>query len=99
MGLLVPHDEIPPLPWRAHGAWKALRPQRVPFISYAPEWCFSQLGDAALTTLRVQQEALQYGMELKDATTANIQFLDGRPVLIDTLSLVRRRGSAWAAYY
>jgi hypothetical protein len=42
--------------------------------------------DAALATLRVQQIALQFGMILKDATGANIQFAGGKPVLIDTLA-------------
>ena len=49
MGLLVAHDEIR----RCRGAGTARGRRSAaahPFISYAPEWCFSQLRDAALTT-------------------------------------------------
>ena len=98
-GLLVPHAEMTRATWAPPDAWRVLRPERVPFISYASEWCFSQLRDAAMTTLRVQSEALRFGMTLKDASTSNIQFLDGRAVLIDTLSLVRRPRGPWVAYY
>jgi len=81
--LLVAHEEIsaPEL-----GGWKVLRPQRVPFISYPYEWCFSQWRDAALTTLRLQELALEHGMTLKDASAFNVQFLEGAPILIDSLS-------------
>ena len=98
-GLLVPHTEVTRATWEPPDAWRVLCPQRVPFISYASEWCFSQLRDAAMTTLQVQREALRFGMTLKDAPTANVQFLDGRAVLIDTLSLVRRPAGPWVAYY
>ena len=98
-GLLVPHAEVTRSAWELPNAWRVLRPERIPFISYASEWCFSQLRDAAVTTLRVQREALRFGMTLKDASTSNIQFLDGRAVLIDILSLVRRPDGPWVAYY
>ena len=102
-GLLVPHEEVPAT--EVHKDWDrrriacVLRPRQIPFVSYAHEWGFSQLRDAALTTLTVQREALRFGMMLKDAPGTNIQFLDGRPVLIDTLSLVRAKGAAWPAYF
>ncbi len=76
-----------------------LRPERVPFISYPYEWCFSQWKDAALTTLEIQQTAFEFGMSLKDASAFNIQFVAGRPLLIDTLSLEKyREGTPWIAY-
>lgn len=63
------------------------------------EWSFSQLKHAALTTLRVEQKALEFGMTLKDASAYNVQFLNGRPVHIDTLSFQRyQEGAPWAAY-
>jgi ribosomal protein L11 methylase PrmA len=97
-GLLVPHDEVA---WEGggEGAAKVIRPEEVPFVSYPYEWSFSQLRDAALTTLEIEKRALRRGMTLVDASAYNIQFLSGRPVLIDTLSLgVAEPGEPWAAY-
>ena len=84
--LLIPHTEsvLPPL--SNDIAYKVLQPQQVPFISYPYEWSFSQLKDAALATLEIQTRALAHDMILKDASAYNIQFLDGKPLLIDTLS-------------
>src|SRR5689334_9772544 len=77
-GLLIPHEEAgdvePAEPADAH---RVLRPERVPFISYPYEWCFSQLKDAALLTLDLQRRALGHGMSLKDASAYNVQFLGG----------------------
>jgi ribosomal protein L11 methylase PrmA len=71
----------------------------VPIISYPYEWCFSQLKDAALATLAIQLRALEQGMALKDASAYNIQFVGGRPVMIDTLSFEQyREGEPWVAY-
>lgn len=97
--LLIPHEEVSlefaPRP----GAYKVLIPEEIPFISYPYEWAFSQLKDAALTTLRIEKLALKKGMTLKDASAYNIQFHRGRPVLIDTLSFTRYQvGSPWVAY-
>ena len=63
-----------------------LEPSLVPFVSYPYEWSFSQLKDAALLTLSLQKEALLHGMTLKDASVYNVQFVDGAPIFIDTLS-------------
>ncbi len=98
-GLLVPHREVAAEPADAACAYKILEPERIPFVSYPYEWCFSQLQHAALATLRIQKLALKRGMILKDASAYNIQFRDGHPVLIDTLSFERRReGEPWVAY-
>jgi hypothetical protein len=97
-GLLVPHEEVdlpPPDPERAY---RILKPRLVPFISYPYEWCFGQLKDAALATLRIQKTAFDHGMSLKDASAFNIQFLDGRPVLVDTLSFEKLELRPWVAY-
>ena len=97
--LLIPHaetDEIGPI---TEHAYKVLRPERIPFISYPYEWSFSQIKDAALTTLEIQRRALSRGMILKDASAYNIQFHQGRPLLIDTLSFeTYEDGRAWVAY-
>ncbi|RXK62712.1 SAM-dependent methyltransferase [Lacibacter luteus] len=79
--------------------YKTLVPQQLPFISYAWEWSFSQLKDAALATLAVCKLALQKGMILKDATHTNMQWVDGKWKLIDTLSFeTYTTGESWIAY-
>lgn len=98
-GLLVPHHraalDLAPGP----GAVAVLEPEVVPFISYPYEWSFTQLKDAALATLRIQRLALKHGLSLKDASAYNIQFHQGRPVLIDTLSFEKyQEGTPWVAY-
>ena len=98
--LLISHQEVsgPPLPDEEQ-PYKVLRPEQIPFLSYPYEWCFSQLKDAALATLKIQDRAMHFDMMLKDASAYNIQFLKGKPVLIDTLSFERyREGQPWVAY-
>ena len=98
-GLLVRHEEADTALARSADAVRVLRPERVPFISYPYEWCFSALKDAALTTLAIQKKAYDHGMVLKDASAYNIQFLRGKPVFIDTLSFEKyREGDPWIAY-
>jgi hypothetical protein len=97
--LLVSHEEVEPVGAADADHYKTLRPEQVPFISYPYEWCFSELRDAALLTLRLQKLALAHDMTLKDASAYNIQFLNGRPVMIDTLSFARyEEGMAWVGY-
>ncbi|HEX6207217.1 MAG TPA: SAM-dependent methyltransferase [Actinomycetota bacterium] len=96
--LLVPHEETDE-PGVSDQAYRVIEPRRVPFISYPYEWCFGQLKDAAMATLRIQRIALRHGMSLRDASAYNVQFLDGRPVLIDTLSFERLpENRPWIAY-
>ena len=98
-GLLVCHSELPESTLISPGGYKIIKPEPIPFISYPCEWCFSQLQDAALTTIRILKRALEFGMSLKDASAYNIQFLRGKPILIDTLSFEKyREGAPWAAY-
>lgn len=98
-GLLVPHRNAP-LGVAATGeACAVLEPERVPFISYPYEWSFGQLRDAALLTLTLQERALGRDFALRDASAYNVQFRDGRPLFIDTLSFEpREEGSPWVAY-
>ncbi|MCW5875264.1 MAG: hypothetical protein KIS85_00145 [Anaerolineales bacterium] len=98
-GLLIPHREVSAAPTDKALAYKVLSPERVGFISYAYEWSFSQLKDAALLTLDLQKRALARGMWLKDASSSNIQFHNGRPILIDSLSFeTYPEGQPWTAY-
>jgi hypothetical protein len=98
-GLLVAHQEAGVSPAVSELAYKVIQPEKVAFISYPYEWSFSQLKDAALTTLQIQKRALACGMSLKDSSAYNIQYHQGRPVLIDTLSFeVYQEGKPWDAY-
>ncbi|MFC2155516.1 SAM-dependent methyltransferase [Acidobacteriota bacterium] len=98
-GLLIPHREISVPFAQPESGYKIIQPEVVPLISYPYEWSFSQLKDAALRTLEIQDIALRYDMSLKDASAYNIQFLKGRPVFIDTLSFEKyREGEPWVAY-
>jgi hypothetical protein len=84
---------------QSQNAYKVLKPKLIPFVSYPYEWCFSQLKDAALTTLKIQRIALDHRMSLRDSSAFNIQFLEGKPVLIDTLSFEKyKEGKPWVAY-
>jgi len=97
---LVTHKEVDlklaPLP---DIAYKIIQPEMVDFISYPYEWCFNQLNDAAILTLSIARRALEFGMSLKDASAYNIQFQNGRPMFIDTLSFEKyEEGLPWVAY-
>ncbi len=97
--LLLEHKEVDILPADSQMAYKVIEPEPIAFISYAYEWCFSQLKQAALTTLKIQRIAHGFGMSLKDASAYNIQFKEGKPILIDTLSFERLKpGKPWIAY-
>jgi len=102
-GLLIPHVEVDSSSAESEAAgasaYKVIQPERVAFISYPYEWSFSQLKDAALTTLSIQRRALKLGMSLKDASAYNIQFVRGKATLIDTLSFeIYKEGQPWVAY-
>ena len=98
-GLLIGHREVAVDLAASPEAHRVLAPERIPFTSYPYEWCFGQLKDAALTTLRAQQVSLEHGMTLRDASGYNVQFQRGRPVLIDTLSFEPvHEGRPWVAY-
>jgi len=96
--LLIPHIESN-ISTDDEECYKIIEPEKIPFISYNYEWSFSQLKDAALTTLKVQKRALKFGMTLKDASAYNIQFYKGKTILIDTLSFRKyREGELWVSY-
>lgn len=96
--LLIPHSE-----WDDTGItsekYRVIRPEEIPYVSYPYEWSFTQLQESALLTLEIQRVALEHGLILKDATAYNVQFRDGRPIFIDTLSFERyQEGTPWVAY-
>jgi hypothetical protein len=96
---LIEHEEVSIGNAFSNDVYKVIKPRLIPFISYPYEWCFSQYKDAALLTLDIQRTAFDYGMSLKDASAYNIQFIDCKPVLIDTLSFEKYiEGKPWVAY-
>jgi ribosomal protein L11 methylase PrmA len=96
LNLIITHKEMNK--WEGND-YLVIKPIEIEFISYPYEWSFSQYKDAALTTLEIQKIALEYGMTLKDASAYNIQFHNGKPKLIDTLSFdFYTDGSPWVAY-
>lgn len=98
-GLLIDHAEVPDFPVQSPDHYKTLLPRQLHRLSYPAEWCPEQLRDAALLTLRIQQFATRQGMTLKDATPLNVQFCNGKPVFIDTLSFERYDpAKPWIAY-
>lgn len=97
--LLIPHKEVSHVAEPSGNTYKVIQPELVPFISYPYEWCFSQLKDAALALIRIQKQALDCNMILKDASAYNLQFCQGNPVLIDTLSFeIYKENQPWVAY-
>jgi len=98
-GLLIQHKDADINTCFSGDAYRVIKPQIVPYITYPFEWSFSQLKDAALLTLDIVSEALDAGMILKDATAYNVQFLHCKPIFIDTLSFKKYTdGEAWVAY-
>ncbi len=98
-GLLVAHQQVGRELAASDDAHAVLQPARVGFISYAYEWSFGQLKDAALLTLEIQERSVGKGFTLRDSSAYNVQFVNGRPILIDTLSFEPlEEGKAWSAY-
>ena len=98
-GFLIPHSEVEQNPFEPGIAYKVIEPALVTFVSYPYEWSFGLLKEAALATLSIQKRALKRGMILKDASAYNIQFVDGKAALIDTLSFeAYEEGKPWDAY-
>ena len=97
--LLIPHQPSDGTTFYNDDAYKIIKPEPIPFLSYPYEWSFSQLKQAALTTLEIQKISMDFGMTLKDCSAYNIQFNDCKPILIDTISFERYTvGDIWKAY-
>lgn len=76
-----------------------LRQPRIAVPTYAYEWSFEMLRDAALVTLRTLSRALEAGFVLKDAPSFNILFDGTQPRLIDAPSIEPYQdGQIWAGY-
>lgn len=95
---MIPHIKTPHTENQDADQPIIIKPDEIPYISYPYEWCFSQLKDAALLTLKIQKLALTHNMSLKDASAFNIQFHNGKPIFIDTLSFEDFTSGPWVAY-
>ncbi|PWT78183.1 MAG: SAM-dependent methyltransferase [Bacteroidetes bacterium] len=97
--LLIAHEEINKNLTGSQNWYSTLLPRQISFISYPYEWCFDQLKDAALLTLKIMKVSINHGMILKDATGFNVQFEAGKPIFIDTLSFEKYdEKKPWIAY-
>ncbi len=96
--LLIPHQEIEDKE-AGNSFYKILFPQQIELITYPYEWVYSQWQEMALTFLRINQVALHHGMILKDATPYNFVFVEGKCILLDSLSFrFFKDGEPWIAY-
>lgn len=75
-----------------------IKPYQLKHTTYPYEWPLNQFIDAALCTLKIQEICIAYGFHLKDATPFNIQFIEGKLKLIDTLSFCRPNNHLWEGY-
>ena len=76
-----------------------LEHKKLDYITYPYEWCFEQLKDAALHHLNFQLFLLEKNCVLIDASAYNIQFINSKPIFIDTLSLSEyKEGSYWTGH-
>jgi hypothetical protein len=82
------------------GDWAAvLRHRRIDVLSYAYEWPFEMLRDAARLQLSLTRGALAEQLITKDATPYNVQFGGTKPVFIDIGSFERLRpNEPWPGY-
>lgn len=98
--LLIRHEEVDAnLAYSSENAWKVIKVEKIPFVSYPYEWSFEQLKDAALLTLEIMKIALSYDMTLKDASAFNVMFIGSRPIFIDTLSFkTYEKNKPWDGY-
>ncbi|MBN9380143.1 MAG: class I SAM-dependent methyltransferase [Chitinophagaceae bacterium] len=96
---LIEHREVPENLTASADWYKTLLPTQIHIFTYPYEWCFGQLQDAALLTLKILIQSVGRDMILKDASPFNIQFQQGAPLFIDTLSFEKYDASLpWVAY-
>ena len=96
------YNRLPVVPTRVSDRvladWDAtLEHDRVPIITYPYEWSFRALREAALVYLAIMRAAVRHGWILKDATPYNVQWIDNKPVWIDTPSFEQWDGY-WRGY-
>jgi SAM-dependent methyltransferase len=93
--LLIEHKEIA----TNEDFYKVILPKQLYFLSYPPEWTFDQWQKMLYALLTINCIALQYGMILKDASPYNFTFVEGKCLLLDTISFrFYNNGEPWFAY-
>jgi hypothetical protein len=96
---LIPHETLDQNLTGSSDWYTTLKPEPVAVITYPYEWSFDMLKDAALLTLQVTRSSLEHGMIVKDASAYNIQWHQGRPCFIDSLSFEKYdETEPWIAY-
>jgi SAM-dependent methyltransferase len=70
---------------------------KLPFVTQPPEWCDSQVFDAARLTLDLADECLEAGYELKDGSAWNVIYDGAAPIFCDHLSVAPLEGRLWWA--
>jgi SAM-dependent methyltransferase len=83
--LLIPHQEIE---GQDEHTYKIILPEQIDFLSLPFEWCYAQWRKVILSYLKINLQAIEYGMILKDATPYNFYFKGGKAVLFDTSSFI-----------
>jgi hypothetical protein len=100
-GRLIAADEVDRsvLADEAPAAEIVLEHPRIDFLSYPYEWSFFALREAALLTLDLHLEALQFGLTMSDSSAFNIQFVGPKPLFVDYLSVIAYQpGQIWLGY-
>ncbi|MFC4231835.1 hypothetical protein ACFOW1_08030 [Parasediminibacterium paludis] len=93
--LLIEHSEVE----NTDDFYKVILPKQLYFLSYPPEWTFVQWQEMLHTLLTINSIALQHGMILKDASPYNFAFVEGKCLLLDTISFrFYNNGEPWFAY-
>ncbi len=64
--------------------------ERIPFAGHPAEWAPEMLAAAGALTLELSRALLPRGLQLKDATPANVLFRNAEPVFVDLPSIVGR---------
>jgi 2-polyprenyl-3-methyl-5-hydroxy-6-metoxy-1,4-benzoquinol methylase len=74
--------------------------ERIPFQSFAYEWCPQMLYEAAAVTLKIALDLLPEGIGVKDGTPYNVLYRGPNPVFIDLLSFEQRdrHDPVWLPY-
>lgn len=85
------------MPSPGEGEATIVEHERIPFVSHPYEWPVEMLEAAARLTLDLQENLVEEGHGLKDATPYNVLFNGPRPVFIDALSVEKRdpRDPVW----
>jgi SAM-dependent methyltransferase len=94
---MLPRSEWP-APLVSHDG-ECFEHERIGFIAYPAEWAPEMLASAGQLTLELARALLPRGLQLKDATPANVVFRNASPVFVDIPSIAARESGSclWIA--